>query len=75
VTTRRKKAKAEFAFSATEQDATFECRLDREGFTTCSSPLKFKVKPGKHSLAVRALNGNELDTTPAEFSWKVRRKR
>jgi hypothetical protein len=68
---RSAKRKAKFKFSS-DPGATFECSLDRAKFKTCTSPFKAKVKPGKHTLEVRAIDsfGN---TGPVEkFKWKVK---
>jgi hypothetical protein len=76
VKTKKKKAKAKFLFSADEQGASLECSLDGESFESCTSPLKLKVKKGKHSFEVRATDqAGNVDTTPAERKWKVKRKK
>jgi hypothetical protein len=71
-----KKAKAKFKFKSDEQGAKFECSLDGAKFKSCDSPEKFKVDPGKHKLAVRAIDkaGNQ-DGSPAKYSWKRKPKR
>ncbi len=76
VKTKKKKAKAKFIFSADEQGASFECSLDQEAFAPCSSPLKEKVKKGKHGFEVRAIDAaGNVDPTPDSHAWKVKRKR
>jgi hypothetical protein len=52
---------------------SFECRLDKKKFTSCTSPSTFKnLKAGKHKLQVRAVDGaGNVDPTPAKRSWKV----
>lgn len=73
-----KKRKATFEFSADEAGATFECSLDGAPFASCSSPLRVKVrkKPKKHTFRVRARDAaGNVDATPAQWSWKVRRKK
>ena len=71
-----KKAKAKFKFKSDEQGAKFECSLDGAKFKSCDSPEKFKVDPGKHKLAVRAIDkaGNQ-DGSPAKYCWKRKPKR
>ena len=71
-----KKAKAKFKFKSDEQGAKFKCSLDGAKFKSCDSPEKFKVDPGKHKLAVRAIDkaGNQ-DGSPAKYSWKRKPKR
>ena len=71
-----KKAKAKFRFKSDEQSAKFECSLDGAKFKSCDSPEKFKVDPGKHKLAVRAVDqaGNQ-DGSADKYSWKRKRKR
>jgi hypothetical protein len=67
--------KATFFFISNEAGG-FECSLDGDGFTPCTSPFKTKVKKGKHTFEVRAIDeADNVDATPAEFAFKVKRKR
>ncbi len=76
VKTRKKKAKVEFEFSSADTSATFECALDDAEFEACTSPFKAKVKKGKHGFAVRATDAaGNVDQSPAEQSFKVKRKK
>src|SRR5688500_877344 len=71
-----KKKKATFEFSSTTPGVTFECELDgAKAFTPCSSPSKVKVKRGKHTFKVRAVLNGVPDGSPAEQSWKVKKKK
>ena len=71
-----KKKKAKFRFSSNESPVAFQCKLDSGSFEACTSAAKFKVKKGKHELHVRAIDAaNNVDPTPASYSWKVRKKR
>jgi hypothetical protein len=67
---------ASFRFTSPTAGVSFECRLDGEPFAPCTSPATYRVKRGKHSLQVRAVDvdGN-VDGTPAEDSWKVKKKK
>jgi hypothetical protein len=67
-----KKRRAKFTFSSTEAGSSFQCKLDRKALKPCSSPKTVKVKPGKHTFQVAAVDaaGNQ-DGSPAKFSWKV----
>jgi hypothetical protein len=64
--------RAKFTFSA-EAGATLTCKLDKAHPTSCSSPAKFKVKPGKHALVISAADaaGNVGD---AAYKWKVKKR-
>ena len=43
-------------------------------FAVCAASAKFKVKPGKHTLEVRAIDqAGNVDPTPAKAKWKVKR--
>lgn len=67
------KRKVKFTFASSEPGSRFECKLDKaKKFTPCTSPLTKKVKPGKHKLAVRAIDaaGNP-DASPARWSFEV----
>lgn len=56
-----------------EQGSSFKCKLDREGWRNCGSPLKVKrLKFGRHKLVVRAVNAlGVIDPAPASRSFKV----
>ncbi len=57
-------------------NASLECNLNGGGFEPCSSPFETKVRKGRHSFEVRARDGaGNVDGTPAEHSFKVKRKR
>ena len=76
-----KKKKATFEFSSTSVGATFECSLDGNApkgagsFGPCTSPFSVKVKKGKHNFRVRAVLNGVPDGSPAEQSWKVKKKK
>ena len=67
-------AEAAFAYAASEKDATFQCRLDRDGFEPCeaSSHTYRNLRDGKHAFAVRAVDtAGNADKTPATHTWTV----
>jgi hypothetical protein len=61
-----------FRFSANEDGATFECRIDSEPATPCTSPYVRDLNDGSHTFSVRAINpGGQADDTPAEVVWTI----
>jgi PKD repeat protein len=72
---KKTKAKtATFKFLSSLTGSKFECRLDKAGWSDCKSPKKLKkLKPGKHTFRVRAVNGELFDSTPASYSWTVKK--
>ena len=74
---RTKSRKAKFAFSSSEAESTFRCKLDRGSFAACESPLKYRrLKRGRHTFAVVATDAaGNADSTPAVYKWKVKRRR
>jgi hypothetical protein len=74
VKTTKRKAKVSFAFSSTVAGSTFTCSIDGRAFTPCASGVTVKLKPGKHTFAVRATAGGLTDPTPATYTFKVKRK-
>jgi len=49
----------------------FECRLDQRAFAPCTSPFKVKVKVGKHTIEVRAIDAaGNVDPTPARVKFR-----
>lgn len=71
-----KKKQARFEFTSSEAGSTFLCSFDGDPFTACTSPETEKVGKGKHEFDVVAVDpaGNK-DATPAEDSWKVKKKK
>ncbi|MGB7685744.1 MAG: Ig-like domain-containing protein, partial [Solirubrobacterales bacterium] len=66
------KRKAKFKFVADQPGSTFQCKLDKKPFKPCRSPWKKKIKAGRHTFRVRAINPQGMvDPTPAIFKWKV----
>lgn len=72
-----KKKQATFTFTGTDARAvaSFECSLDGGVFTTCTSPYTVKVKKGKHTFAVEAIDQAGNVGAPATDTWKRKRKK
>ena len=65
-----------FRFRSATPGASFECSLDRTPYKPCRSPFTtMSLKPGHHTLAVRAVAGGLTDGSPARFSFRVIRGR
>jgi hypothetical protein len=64
---------ATIGFDSTIAHSTFECNLDENGFTPCTSPYTVTQEIGTggvHSLQIRATSPDgTLETTPTEVSW------
>jgi streptogramin lyase len=69
------KAKVKIKFSATGNAPSFECTLTKKGKKprtgACTSPKKYKLKPGKYKFAVAATADGLTDATPAKAKFKV----
>jgi hypothetical protein len=66
--------RASFTFSATEVGSNFECQIDSNGFTACSSPKTYSgLASGQtHTFDVRATDpAGNTDPTPATYSWLI----
>ena len=64
---------ASFDFSADEEGATFECKLDDGQYGACTPPISYVgLAAGVHTFSVRATDeaGNE-DDSPAVHTWTV----
>lgn len=64
---------ANFSFSSTAANATFECSLDSAAFTVCVSPQNLTgLVDGLHTFAVRSRDAlSNVDPTPASITWMV----
>ena len=62
-----------FGFTSNEAGSSFECRLDSEPFTACSSPKSYSNLPdGSHTFAVRATDSyGNTEEPPAERTFTV----
>jgi hypothetical protein len=64
-------AKVIFRFAANER-SRFECKLDGKPYRRCHSPVRAKLRPGRHAFRVFAIDaaGNR-DKTPALVKLRV----
>jgi hypothetical protein len=61
-----------FGFSADEQGASFECRLDSGAFAPCSSPqVTDPLADGPHAFEVKATANGQTDLSPARRQFTV----
>ena len=73
VLTHKKWRRVAFRFFATESGSSFRCKLDRKPYRPCTPPRAYRVKLGRHTFRVFAIDaaGNR-DRTPAVFKFRVR---
>ena len=68
--------RATFEFSSSEAGSTFSCKVDANPTVACTSPLRLKLKRGKHTVGVVATDASgNADASPATYTWKVKKKR
>ena len=67
-----KQTSASFTFSS-EPGTTFQCSLDGEAFTACTSPMNHTgLSENPHTFEVQATDpAGNTDPTPASHSWTV----
>jgi hypothetical protein len=73
--TRKKTATFEFVGIDTRAVASFQCSLDGGAFATCTSPHTVKVKKGKQTFEVRAVDEAGNVGSPATDTWKRKKKK
>jgi len=73
--TKKKRATFEFTGTDARAIASFQCSLDGASFAACASPHTVKVKRGKHTFQVRAIDQNGNLGAAASDDWKVKRKK
>jgi hypothetical protein len=64
---------AQFSFSSTKADSTFQCRLDGNVLAECTSPLTYTgLSAGSHTFTVSAKDGfNNIEATPSIYTWTI----
>jgi hypothetical protein len=66
---------AKFKFSSNEPGSTFRCKLDRGKYKSCKSSFTKRMKPGKHTLRMVAVDAaGNADPTPVVWSWRVTKR-
>lgn len=75
VRTSKPRAKVKVRFTGTT-GAMFQCRLNKKphkAWRACTSPARYRLKPGKYRFFVRAVLNGTRDTTPAVAKFKIKR--
>jgi hypothetical protein len=72
-----RKPTATFTFTGADARTvtSFVCSLDGEAPRACSSPVTYKVKTGKHTFQVQAIDEAGNVGPPATETWKRKKKR
>ncbi len=62
-----------FEFSALESGASFECALDTDVFTECSSPRSYSgLSESSHTFQLRATDAvGNMDPFPVVYEWRI----
>ena len=63
-----------FTFESSDEDATFQCRLDAAAWATCASPYSVSgLVVGPHELDIRSIgHTGKIESEPAAFIWTIR---
>lgn len=78
---KKKRKRVTWKFSGSDDytpagQLSFECKLDKKKYRSCSSPYKKKLKKGRHRLSVRAVDESGLvDPSPAKSKVKIKLKK
>jgi hypothetical protein len=74
---RTRKRTALFEFTSDEPGSSFRCAVDGQALKVpCASPYTVRVKPGKHSFQVQAIDqAGNVDASPATDTWKRKRSK
>lgn len=77
VFTKKKRAKVSFAFTSSEPGTGgFQCQMDSEQFTLCTSPYVRRLKVGAHTFRVRAFDAEGTPDPSLEvYGFRVKKKK
>lgn len=65
---------AKFTFTARPSASYFRCKLDRRPWRRCRSPRIYRrLRLGRHTFRVFAVNSAGRDKSPAVYRWRVRK--
>jgi hypothetical protein len=65
---------ATFTFTDSEPGVVYECRLDDDASSACSSPKTYAgLDSGRHDFSVRAIDAAGNRSKPASYSWTITR--
>ncbi len=73
ILTGRAWTRVRFGFFSPDTGSSYRCRLDRGGFAPCTSPRRYRVRPGRHRFTVAAVGPAGPDPSPARFAFTVLR--
>ena len=65
---------ASFGFSSTEAGSTFQCSIDGQAYSACTSTTTYSslATNQTHTFTVRAIDlAGNIDATPATYSWVI----
>ncbi len=61
-----------FSFIANRPGAEFECQLDNNVYSACTSPITYSGLAEKsHTFAVKAIDAAGEESEPADYSWLI----
>ena len=74
---KKKRAKVTFAFTSSEPGTGgFQCQIDVEQFTLCTSPYVRNLPRGGHTFRVRAFDAESTpDPTLAIYGFTIKKKK
>jgi DNA-binding beta-propeller fold protein YncE len=71
IRTRRQSVTVRFVFAAHEPGASLRCKLDRRAFASCRSPLVYRVRRGRHTVVIEAIDPLGNAGKPTRRSFRV----
>ena len=68
-----KNSNASFSFICNESSCSFECMMDSQAWSICSSPAVYSsIADGVHTFLVRAIDSaGNVDPSPSSYTWTI----